>query len=306
MIEMEFEAEHSRSTTWCSRVRRDWGTTLARLAGILPLIVISSGCRFQVPTVAEQQYLQEQGAFAGGEPSWVVSGTAAGRLGGGAGGLIPQSFGSAAGTNPKRAPVTSSRDAGSSAGGLLVPSQIREAKQAELAARSRIGGTADSSVSSLASAEASKTIDPRASSAIDSKLAGAASAPLNNTQRLDEAQFVDRRVGGAAKESPLARIDRLCPGLESEVVKALQVVELAARRQIYESLVVRCPNSSDLWAWLGRDYEAEGKLDRAGRCYEKSLRIDPSSTELRKSLTAIHSKSAATKPKKSAAEMLNK
>jgi hypothetical protein len=74
--------------------------------------------------------------------------------------------------------------------------------------------------------------------------------------------------------SPLDRIALVCPGAESAVKDALQTAAVAARVQKYEKLTKRCPQSWDLWLWLGKDYESENKLAEAGRCYERVLTLD--------------------------------
>ena len=78
-----------------------------------------------------------------------------------------------------------------------------------------------------------------------------------------------------AKEmSPLERIDKSCAGLEPEVKDALQTLDRAARIGKYEKLTRRCSQSWDLWLWLAKDYESEGKLAEASRCYQKVLTLD--------------------------------
>jgi hypothetical protein len=79
----------------------------------------------------------------------------------------------------------------------------------------------------------------------------------------------------ARKElSPLDRIAQVCPGAESSVKDALQTAATHARIPKYEKLTKRCPQSWDLWLWLGKDYESEQKLAEAGRCYERVLTLD--------------------------------
>jgi hypothetical protein len=204
--------------------------------GFLPLL---SSCQFKSPTIAEQKYLVEKGAFPGGVPEWLAAPGPGGSLGAGralSGGLIPQTFTGPAIENSKSAPNV--QQASSSGGTFQVPAAIapQEKKPAE-----------------------------------DDK----------------------------AEKSPLGRIAKLCPSVESEVNEALITIDLLQRIRKYESLVVRCPSSADLWLWLGKDYEKNNQRVKAGRCFEKVLVLDPANQEAEKLLTdnrrALNSKTSDNK-----------
>ena len=75
--------------------------------------------------------------------------------------------------------------------------------------------------------------------------------------------------------SPLDRIESVCPGIEAEVTDALKTVEIDKRIQKYNSLTSRCSNSSDLWFWLGQDYQASSQFPEAIRAFEQVLVLDP-------------------------------
>lgn len=81
------------------------------------------------------------------------------------------------------------------------------------------------------------------------------------------------------KDSPLNRINRACPGIESQVNEALTTIDIEQRIAKYVTLTNRCPHSFDLWLWLGKDYEKRNKLVQASRCYEKALVLNNQSEE---------------------------
>lgn len=74
--------------------------------------------------------------------------------------------------------------------------------------------------------------------------------------------------------SPLARIEQVCPGLETEVSETLTTEDRDARVLRFESLTTRCSESADLWFWLGRDYSRQNRVSDALRALERSLAID--------------------------------
>ncbi len=100
---------------------------------------------------------------------------------------------------------------------------------------------------------------------------------------------LEQQQNSAAAESPnspLARIASVCPSIESEVNDALLTTDLRQRIRKYESLTVRCPNSGDLWLWLGKDYSKDNQLVKDGRSFESSLIADASLTEAQELLDA--------------------
>ncbi|MBP9838209.1 MAG: hypothetical protein KBC84_05795 [Proteobacteria bacterium] len=115
----------------------------------------------------------------------------------------------------------------------------------------------------------------------------------NNTLEENDS-LVDRRIKqevhapvvkkNVESSSPLIRITQKCPSVESDVTAALTTLDLKDRIRKYESLTNRCPDSWDLWLWLGKDYEKNKESVKAGRCFEKALVINNSSEEAQKLL----------------------
>jgi len=83
----------------------------------------------------------------------------------------------------------------------------------------------------------------------------------------------------AQPKTPLHRIAKLCPNIEKETNTALLTTDVRQRIRAYESLVTRCPDSWDLWLWLGKDYSKSQQLVKAGRCFEKVLVLNPTNEE---------------------------
>ncbi|MFN8392052.1 MAG: hypothetical protein U0136_17305 [Bdellovibrionota bacterium] len=213
--------------------------SLHRLASVTAALSVTllSSCQFKSPTVAEQKYLVEKGAFPAGTPGWIATPLAGGALPGGgsySGGLIPQTFtGSTPHQNRSAAPTA--EESRSSAGTFKIPTALAEKKEVE-----------------------------------DDKDAS----------------------------SPLHRIAKLCPSVESEVNDALITVDLKQRIRKYESLTLRCPQSADLWLWLGKDYSKDGEDVKAGRSFEKVLVIDATNKEASDLLTENRKKLNGTSDKK--------
>ncbi len=105
-------------------------------------------------------------------------------------------------------------------------------------------------------------------------------------KKAEVANAPDQQKKFAVAKSPLDRILADCPDVEKEVTTALQTLDLQQRIKKYESLVNRCPESWDLWFWLGQDYEKNKQLVQAGRCYDKVLVINPNNEEAEKLATA--------------------
>lgn len=81
--------------------------------------------------------------------------------------------------------------------------------------------------------------------------------------------------GVDAVKSPIAKIETLCPGTEQSVSDALRTENTQERIRKYTTLTYKCPESSHLWVWLGKDYETQNQLADAVRCYERALIADP-------------------------------
>ncbi len=79
--------------------------------------------------------------------------------------------------------------------------------------------------------------------------------------------------------SPLERIAKSCPSIESEVSQNLINTDVNTRIRNYESLTTRCPDSWDLWLWLGKDYEKDGQPVKAGRSFERVLILNSGNKE---------------------------
>ncbi len=212
---------------------------------ILSLVILSvsfSACRFKTPTIAEQKYLMEKGAFPAGVPAWVATPTGGGRLGGGgvfSGGLIPQTF-TPSTIDQSKGAIPSADLAGSNAGNFSTPHALRQAA------------------------------------------AAAEQEP----------------------DSPLHRISKSCPSVESEVSATLTNLDTKQRIRSYESLTTRCPQSADIWLWLGKDYSKDGQLVKAGRAYERVLIIDASHKEAQELLEANRKELNAHAGKKPAEKAL--
>lgn len=102
----------------------------------------------------------------------------------------------------------------------------------------------------------------------------------------DEVVTAEEGEGVEEEVSPLERIEETCPGIESSVVEALQTTDVAQRIRKYSTLTSRCPHSWDLWLWLGKDYQSQGRMVEAGRCYERVLTLDYSN-EVARALLAV-------------------
>lgn len=87
--------------------------------------------------------------------------------------------------------------------------------------------------------------------------------------------------------SPLARIAALCPGMESSVSEALRTEAQGLRIQKYEKLTRACPESEDLWIWLGKDYQSAGMLVQAMRSFERVLVVNSSNEEAQELLASV-------------------
>jgi len=75
--------------------------------------------------------------------------------------------------------------------------------------------------------------------------------------------------------SPLARIHKLCPQVESRVNEALTTTEIRKQIPQYEVIISQCPNSPDLLVWLGNAYLQDSRFADAQQAYKQALSIDP-------------------------------
>ena len=120
-----------------------------------------------------------------------------------------------------------------------------------------------------------------------------AALELAAKQKADAARQSALR-GEVKKDSPIGRIESVCPGLESQVTEALTTTALDERLQKYLRLTTRCSNSSDLWLWLGKDYQKKKLLVQASRCFEKSLILDNQNKEAEELLAKTRKELNAT------------
>ena len=93
-------------------------------------------------------------------------------------------------------------------------------------------------------------------------------------------------------DSPLDRIEQVCPGIEDGVTEALKTTDTASRVRQYESLTTRCPNSWDLWLWLAKDYESTGRYVEANRSLERVLTLNRTSEAAQALLSVVRRKLA--------------
>ena len=117
------------------------------------------------------------------------------------------------------------------------------------------------------------------------KLAGIGSAASNQAG-------LSTAGDGGDSDSPLDRILELCPGIESGVSEALRTESAKDRIAKYNSLTLRCPNSSDLWFWLGKDYESLRRYSDAIRSYERVLALEPENKAAKVLLKVVKERAA--------------
>ena len=87
--------------------------------------------------------------------------------------------------------------------------------------------------------------------------------------------------------SPIARITALCPSAEQPVTEAITTTDRDARIQKYRRLTRSCPNSADLWLWLGRDYKDAGRASEARQALEQAAYLDPNNAEVKQLLSEV-------------------
>ena len=121
------------------------------------------------------------------------------------------------------------------------------------------------------------TQTPRANSGVPTAAESASSAGTFQTP--DALKEKTPVAEPAAPNTPLHRIAKVCSTLEKEVNTALVTTDIRQRIRAYESLTARCPDSWDLWLWLGKDYAKTQQLVKAGRCFEKVLILNPTNEE---------------------------
>ncbi len=90
--------------------------------------------------------------------------------------------------------------------------------------------------------------------------------------------------------SPLARITALCPSVEESVTEAITTTDRDSRIKKYRQLTRSCPDSADIWLWLGRDYKSAGRTSEARQALEQASYLDPANAEAKQLLSEIGDK----------------
>lgn len=103
----------------------------------------------------------------------------------------------------------------------------------------------------------------------------------------------DTSAVNKADDSPLDRIEQTCPGTENSVSEALRTTDVNERIRKYNTLTKYCSNSSDIWFWLGKDYQSQGRYADAKRCFDKVLVLDPDNEAAKALLKIVNSKANA-------------
>ena len=100
----------------------------------------------------------------------------------------------------------------------------------------------------------------------------------NKEQQAEVAQSPTQAIDSSVKQprghisnSPIQRINEVCPGIEGPVSEAVVTEDSAERLVKYKSLVAQCNRSDDLWFWLGKEYLTEGNMQEAKNCFEQVL-----------------------------------
>ncbi len=89
--------------------------------------------------------------------------------------------------------------------------------------------------------------------------------------------------------SPLKRIDKVCPGIENDVISVIKTENTEQRISKYESITLTCVSSSDIWFWLAKDHLEVGNLSSARSAAQAALNLDQSNTEIKNFIEEINS-----------------
>lgn len=127
---------------------------------------------------------------------------------------------------------------------------------------------------------------------LDKLSSGIVSEPAREVQAVKTAETPKVEEKSPSEESPLDRVERSCPGTETQVTDALKTTDRAARIKKYEALTRSCTTSSELWMWLGVDYERSEQIDEAKHAYEEAVLLSPRNDEAKGHLAAIQRKIA--------------
>jgi hypothetical protein len=110
---------------------------------------------------------------------------------------------------------------------------------------------------------------------------------LKSTSQTNREPSAEESTKDDNRVSPLDRINSLCPGIESQVTRAITTVEASERTRQLSSLVNRCPQSVDLWLWLAKAYADQNKIAEAKQALERSYGLDPQSQEIERALKSF-------------------
>jgi len=108
----------------------------------------------------------------------------------------------------------------------------------------------------------------------------------------DQGIVVDRDKSA----SPLDRIAKICPGIDTEAEEALVVENPSVRLSKYQELTRRCPLSEDLWTWQSREYLSAGNFAEAEKSARQALSINPDFKSAQSILNRITGQEPASVP----------
>jgi hypothetical protein len=200
--------------------------------------ILSSGCRFIVPSKKDSTALNEQGTFGSGAPAWA--------------------------TLPKDQQIRLPANSG------VIPQTFTVPEAVSL--------SANANASSSVSADIGRGIEVN-------------KQQLVNEQKLKLKNKQDAEKDVASDNSEIGKIEKECPGTENAVVDAIKTENTVSRIKKYLVLTKRCPTSSSVWLWLGKDYLSIGRANDARRCAEAALSIDPNNSDAKAFLSSLNLKS---------------
>lgn len=108
------------------------------------------------------------------------------------------------------------------------------------------------------------------------------SSTNSNNEAYSSSSQLDSR-GNKESDSPLDRLESMCPGMSAEAEAALLTDARKERVVKYEKILARCPGSLDIWLWAAKDYQSLGNTFKAEGAVLRALSID-SQNEAAKSL----------------------
>ena len=97
---------------------------------------------------------------------------------------------------------------------------------------------------------------------------------LKTTQPTSSENTLIAKTQGKGVDSPIQRVQEVCPGTEAKVADAIITDEPSLRLKKFQDLTTQCRNSEDLWFWLAKEYLTEGRLQEAKSCLEQVLMLN--------------------------------